>query len=307
MGYPIVHVTVSASESADDERLQAILLEIASQNPTVNIYTQSMGVSHSIEGRSISHLQWICDRLRDEHHFAIDVGPFKAILLETICEAVEAEGKYIRQTGGVGNYGHCKLLIEPKRFGEGYVFASTAPDDVLPREYIDSISRGVEQAIQVVVQSGRRLVDLKVTVVDGSYHAEDSNPTAFEVAGALAFQNAIKKACRVFLEPMMAVEIDVSDNLVMVVESQIHEHRGRIEGIEAENGRSEIRAIIPLAELLLPDCRELAEFPSDFFGYEPVFDDGNRSEDGPGVTANKPNSPRSRRGHEAASPDPENE
>ncbi|MGH9590195.1 MAG: hypothetical protein ACRD25_07350 [Terracidiphilus sp.] len=299
-GYPIMQVTVSASDSTDEERLQAILVEIAGQHLTVSIYTQPGGRAHFVEGSSKSHLQWICDRLQDKYRLAINVGPFKATLVETVRDAVEAEGKYIRQIGGAGNYGHCWLRIEPNKFGEGHMFASAVRDDILPHKYVDSIRRGVEEAIQIATQPGRHLIDLKVTVIDGSCHAEDSNPTAFEAAGVLAFQNALKKSSTVLMEPVMAVEIDVPEYLTMAVESQIHEHRGRIERIDAGNGRSEIRAIVPLAELLLPDSQELGEFPAEFIGYEPVSDDASPGEDEAGVTAPKPNSPRYRKGSEAA-------
>lgn len=303
--YPIVQVTVSARDSADDKRLQAILAEVASQNLTVSIYTEPTGNSHSIEGKSQSHLQWICEQFREKYHLPINVGKFKAVLLETIREAVEAEGKYIRQIGGIGNYGHCKLRVDPNKFGEGCQFASAVRDDVLPHEHVDAIRRGVEQTILVCVRPGRHLVDLKVTVIDGSYHADDSNPTAFEIAGTITFQNALKIASTVLLEPVMAVEIDVPEDFVTAVENQIHGHRGRIERVSAENGRSEITAIVPLAELLLPSSRELAEFPAHFHGYEPISDDGNSSENGAGVTANKPDSPRYRKGSEAVRPDSE--
>lgn len=303
-GYPIVQITVSASDTTDDKRLQAILAEIAGQQITVNIYTQPTERTHSIEGSSKSHLQWICNRLRDEYHLAIDVGPFRAILVETVRGCVEAEGKYIRQIGGAGNYGHCRLRIEPNNFGGGHMFTSAVRDDILPHEYVDSIRRGVEQVIQAGVLSGRHLIDLKVTVIDGSYHAKDSNPAAFEVAGLLAFQNALGKSSTVLMEPVMAVEIDMPGDLTMVIESQIHEHRGRIDCIDTRNGRSEVRAIVPLAELLLPESRELGEFPTEFIGYEPVSDDANPDECGMGVTAPKPDSPRYKRRAEAARPGP---
>lgn len=305
MGYPIVQVTVGASTSADEKRLEAVLAVIAGQNPTVNIHTQPVGSSHSIEAQGRSQLERICELIRDEYHLAINIGPIRAALLETIRDAVQAEGKYFRQVVGLGNYGHCILLIEPNNFGEGHTFASAVGEDTLPREFIDSIKRGAQQSIQLCVSSGRHLIDLKVTTIGGSYHAEDSNPTAFEVAGALAFQDALRKSSTVLLEPLMAVEIDVPENLVRAIKSQIQEHRGRIEQIDAENGWCAIRAIVPLAELLLPESQELADFPAEFVGYAPVSDNGNTDENGPGVTVNRPDSPRYRSGSVAARPTPE--
>jgi elongation factor G len=303
--HPIVHRTVSAADSTDDKRLQTALVEIASQDLTVSIISQQMRISHSLEGKSASQLESICDRLRDEYHLAINVSQPKAVLLETIRETGEGEGKFIRQIGGYGNYGHCKLHIEPNKSEEGYMFTSTVSDDVLPHEYVNSIDRGVQQAMQIGVLSGHHLVDLTATVIDGSYHVQDSNPIAFEIAGLTALQNAVRRASPVLLEPMMAVEIEVPEGLGDAIRHEIHRHRGRVERKVTVNDRSEIEAIVPLSELLLSSSRGLAEFPSEFAGYEPVSDDGISSEDGSGVTANKPNYPRPGRGSEAARPDPE--
>jgi elongation factor G len=225
-------------------------------------------------------------------------------LLETIRECGEAEGKFIRQIGGAGNYGHCKLRIESIKAGESYVFTSALGDDVLPHEYLSSIERGVKRSMQLGVHSGRHLVDLKVTVVDGSYHAEDSNPMAFEIAGMIALEHAFRNAAPVVLEPIMAVEIEVPEELEAATQNEIHQHRGRVETNVIANGWREIRAVVPLSELLVSNSG-IAVCPMEFVGYEVVQDDGSSDESGSGVTANKPNGPKPYRRSEMARPDPE--
>ncbi|MFZ0747663.1 MAG: hypothetical protein WAM85_24880 [Terracidiphilus sp.] len=305
-GPPIVRLTVTAEDGDDDKRLQAVLVEIAGQDPALRIDAEPRGIAHPLSGASASHLESICNRLRDEYHLTINVSPLEAVLVETIRKSGEAEGKFIRQVGGLGNYGHCKLHIEPIKSGQGYVFASEVSDNVLPHEYLSSIERGVQRAMRVGVLSGHPLVDLKVTVVDGSYHALDSNPMAFEMAATVAFKNAVRNAAPVLLEPMMAVEIEeVPQELAATIREDVSMHRGRIERDLTVNGWSEFRAIVPLSELLLSSSRLLAEFPREFAGYEPASDGGVSGDDGIGVPAIKPNFPRQGRSFQADTPDQE--
>jgi elongation factor G len=307
-GHPIVRLTVSAANSTDDNRLQTALVEIAAQDPTLRVDAQPMGIAHSLEGTSASHLESICNRFCDEYHLAINVSPPEAVLVETIRKSGEAEGKFIRQIGGLGNYGHCKLHIEPGKSDEGYLFASAVSHDALPDEYLSSIERGVQYAMRSGVLSGHPLVDLKVTVVDGSYHASDSNPMAFEMAGAAALKDAVRSAAPVLLEPMMLVEIEeVPQELADIIRDEVNLHRGRVDSEVTVNGWSEFRAIVPLSELLLSNSRLLAEFPTEFAGFEPVSDGGVSGDNGTGVTANKPSRPPHGRRSEAARPDQEDE
>jgi elongation factor G len=288
-GRPYLYLTVSAVDSGDDERLQKAMVEMDGHDPLTSVIPQPMQGSHIVEGETESQLDAICDRLRDEYKLSIKVGAPTVVLLETIREIGEAEGRYIRRTGGSANYGHCKLRIEPNVTGEGYSFISSVPGGVLPNEYVSSIDRGVQRAMQSGILRGFPLVDLKVNLIDGSYHAVDSNPEAFEIAGSIAFEHAARKASPVLLEPVMLVEIDVPDAFTAIVEPDIFQHRGRIDRMVSENGRSEIKAIVPLAELLASGFSSLAEFPTEFAGYEAVSDDGASDENGLGVTANKPN------------------
>jgi elongation factor G len=164
-------------------------------------------------------------------------------LLETVRKQAEAEGKYIRQTGGSGNYWHCKLRIEPGELGKGYEFINDIRVGKVPSEYIESIEQGIQAAMRQGVLGGFSIVDVKVTLYDGSYHETDSNPVAFTFAGSIAFKEAAKKASPVLLEPMMAIEVEVPEELVDLTRHEVYTHRGRIESNVAANGFNEIKAV----------------------------------------------------------------
>jgi elongation factor G len=291
-GHPIFHLVVSAADGADDKRLQTALVEIAGQDPSVGINTQPQERLYSLEGRAESDLESVCDRLRDEYQLGINVGALKAVFLETIRKHAEAEGKYIRQTGGMGNYGHCKLRIDPSNPGKGYEFINDIRGGAVPNKYIKSIEKGVLGAMEMGILAGFPVVDVKVTLCDGSYHEGDSNEMAFKFAGSIAFKEAARKASPVVLELVMAVEIEVPEELTSAIRSEIQTHRGRVENRLTANGFSEIKAVVPLSELLASSSRGLAEFPMEFAGYEAVRDNGSSDENGSGVTANRPNDPR---------------
>jgi len=203
-----IYVTLSAA--ADDERLRAALAAIAGEEPRVSINAQSER-TYTLSGSSESHMESICDRLRGEYQCAINASPIQAVLLETIRGQSEAEGKYIRQTGGSGNYGHCKLRIEPNEPGKGYEFVNEIESGEVPKEHIEHVDEGVQVAMERGILAGFPVVDVKVTLIDGSYHDQDSNEMAFKFAGAIAFKEAARKASPVLLEPVMAVELTVPE------------------------------------------------------------------------------------------------
>ena len=292
---PFVRRYLSAAEGADEQRLQMALVEIAQQDhPRVTINTRPNDNLYSLEGRAESDLDLICDRLRDDYHIAINVGPTQAILLETIRKPAEAEGKYIRQTGGSGNYGHCKLRIEPVEPGRGYEFVNGISGGSVPGEYIRPIDEGVQAAMESGILGGFPMVDVKVTLTGGSYHEDDSNEMAFKFAASIAFKEAARKASPVILEPMMAVEINVPDHstAITIIEREISQHRGRIDQLLRGKSSKSIRAIVPLSELLNSGLRGPYESPMTFAGYEPLRDNGISDDDRSGVTANKPRPPR---------------
>lgn len=307
MGRPILRLAVGAADVSDDQRLQKALEEIAAEkHPSGIINTHPRDRKYSLEGTTESELDSICDRLRDEYHLAIIVGAPTAILLETVRKRAEAEGKYIRQVGGSGNYGHCKLRIEPAEAGAGYEFINEIRGGAIPNEYIKPIEAGIIAAMGSGIVAGAPLTDVRVTLFDGSYHESDSNEMAFEFASSIAFREAAKKAIPVLLEPMMSIEMEVFEGFVQAVRSEVAAHRGRIERDElTATGLIEIKAIIPLSELLASASEGLAAFPMDFAGYEPVRDSHSPDDGTAGVTANKPNRPRLGSGFEMARRDPD--
>jgi elongation factor G len=303
---PILRLVVSPLNSADNTRLQAAVVEIAGQNTSVSVNAQSQEGHYSLEAMTESALDSICDRLRDEYHLLIDVSPPAVILLETVRKQAEAEGKYIRQTGGWGNYGHCKLRIEPAEPGKGYQFIDDISAGAVPSKYIDSIDQGIRAAMKQGVLAGFPVVDVKVMLYDGSYHETDSNPMAFTFAGSIAFKEAAKKASPVILEPMMSIEMEVPEELVAATRHEVNTHRGRIESSVTASGFSQIKAVVPLSELLVSSSG-IAVCPMEFAGYEAVRESGSSDENGSGVPANKPNGPRPRRRSEMARPAPEDD
>jgi elongation factor G len=301
-----MYLTLSTSDGADDQRFRAALNEIAATTPNISITTESQSI-YELSGNSKSQLESICNRLCDEYQLGINAGPIKPVFLETIRTQSAAEGKYIRQTGGLGNYGHCKLRIEPNDPANGYEFINDIKGGAVPKEYLKPIDDGIHGAMKLGVLAGYPLVDVKVTLFDGSYHESDSNEMAFKFAGSIAFKEAARKASPVLLEPVMALEIDVPEKMATTIRREISLHRGRIEREESINGFSEIKAIVPLSELLTSSSLASAEIPMEFAGYEEVSDDGSSTDRNAGVTANKPSHPRPRLRCVAAKPEMEDE
>lgn len=293
-----VCIGISAKNPSDDERLRRALSEIAVRDLQVSVNSQPEGVFHTVEGESTSQLDSVCNRLRNQY-LAINIDGPKPVFLETFRESCEAEGKYIRQVGGSGTYGHCRLHIEPRARGEGYFFISRVSRDVLPDQYASSVDHGVQIAMRSGGLHGYPLVDLNVTLIDASYHAENSNPAAFEIAGSTAFLSALKNTSTILLEPVVRFEIEGSGWYMEEIKQEVTRRHGRID----ETSVTEITATLPLSELLATSFRELGAFTMRLAGYEPVLGDEPLDEDASGVTANNPNSPRLRNRFEAVRPE----
>jgi elongation factor G len=304
--HDFLRLTLRAVSAADDMHLQAALSQISGQHKAVTFNVEPRDGVYSLEGRAESDLDPICDQLRDEYHLAISVGPPTAVLLETVLTKAEAEGKYIRQIGGSGNYGHCKLRVEPNEPGKGYEFINDIRSGVVPTEYIQPIEQGVRNAMQLGILAGFQMADIKVTLIGGSYHEVDSNEMAFKFAGSLALKEAARKASPVLLEPVMSVDASVPQGLAAATRQEIYSHRGRVESELTQDGFSEIEASVPLSELLVSSAG-IAARPMKFLRYEPIRDSGSSDEDASGVTAKKPNSPRPKRWSDATRPSPEDE
>ena len=222
------------------------------------------------------HLEIIVDRLLREYKVEATVGAPQVAYRETITKAVDSEGRYVRQSGGRGQFGHCKLHVEPLEPGAGYEFVNAIVGGAIPKEYIPSIDAGIQEAAKSGILGGYEVVDFKVTLVDGSYHEVDSSEMAFKIAGSMAIKEAFAKGGSILLEPMMKVEVVVPEEYLGDVMGNVNSRRGRIEGTEARGSGQIIRAMVPLSEMFgyATDLRSRTQgrgqFTMQFDHYEPV-------------------------------------
>jgi elongation factor G len=245
----VISVAIEPKTKADQEKMGIALARLADEDPTFKVRTDEDSGQTIISGMGELHLEILVDRMKREHKVEANVGEPKVAFRETIRKKAEAEGKYIRQTGGSGNYGHCKLRVEPNGPGKGYEFINEIKGGSVPREYIKPIDQGVQGALELGILAGFPIVDVKVTLFDGSYHEVDSNEMAFKFAGSIAFKEAARKASPVLLEPVMAVEVTVPEEHMGTIIGDINSRRGRIEGMEHAAGSQVIKAIVPLKEM----------------------------------------------------------
>jgi len=246
---PVISVAIEPKTKADQEKMGIALSKLADEDPTFKVRTDEDSGQTIISGMGELHLEILVDRMKREHKVEANVGEPKVAFRETIRKHAEAEGKYIRQTGGSGNYGHCKLRVEPNTPGAGYEFVNEIKGGVVPKEYIKPIDQGVQGALELGILAGFPIVDVKVILFDGSYHEVDSNEMAFKFAGSIAFKEAARKASPVLLEPVMAVEVTVPEEFMGTIIGDINSRRGRIEGMEHAGGSQLIKAIVPLKEM----------------------------------------------------------
>lgn len=282
---PIISRVIRPKIDTDWPRLQQALSEIRGQDGQTIVC-----------GTDEQHLESICNRIVHQYGIELDLGEPTVIYLETIRKPAEAEGKYIRQTGGSGNYAHVKLRIEP---GKGFEFTSDIKGGVVPQQFIEPIELGIREALQGGVLAGYEIVDVKVTLLDGSFHDFDSNEAAFRIAGAMALKEAARKANPVVLEPVMNVNVKVREEFMGTIMADLNGRRGRIEGIASEGHSFSIRAIVPLAEILRARTPEWPEYSVQFARYEVAQRRGGSGADEAGMTADKPNRPTGRRGSAA--------
>ena len=246
---PVISVAIEPKTKADQEKMGIALSRLADEDPTFKVHTDEDSGQTIISGMGELHLEILVDRMKREHKVEANVGEPKVAFRETIRKTAEAEGKYIRQTGGSGNYGHCKLRVEPNTPGAGYEFINDIKGGVVPKEYIKPIDQGVQGALELGILAGYPIVDVKVILFDGSYHEVDSNEMAFKFAGSIAFKEAARKASPVLLEPVMAVEVTVPEEHMGTIIGDINSRRGRIEGMEHAAGSQVIKAMVPLKEM----------------------------------------------------------
>ena len=246
---PVISVAVEPKTKADQEKMGIALQRLAEEDPTFRVNTDQETGQTIISGVGELHLEIIVDRMLREFKVDCSVGKPQVAYRETIRKKVRSEGKFVRQSGGRGQYGHCWLDIEPLKPGEGFIFESKVVGGSIPREYIAPIGAGAKEAMDNGVLAGYPMVDIKVTVIEGSYHDVDSSEMAFKIAGSMGFKAGCAKAGAVILEPYMKVEVTVPEEYMGDVIGDLNSRRGRIEGMEARNGVQLINAHVPLAEM----------------------------------------------------------
>ena len=303
--YSVLCVAISSLATDDGIRLGKALIEIARLDATIIVYSEPTEGQFVVAGTSQSHLEAICEQLRYGHKLMINIGEPKVAFRETIRRGSEAEGKYIRQTGGSGNYGHCKIRLAPSKRGNGYEFINDVKGGAIPKEFIKPIEQGIRDALDGGILAGYPVIDVTVTLYDGSYHDVDSNEVAYRIAGSIAFKEAAKKASPVLLEPVIAVEVKVREDLTGAIIGEINSRRGRVEGIENIGDWQVIKALVPMSELLGSSSRRIFEHPMKFAGYEPMPNGGWLGGTEPAVPAVLPKVPRRGLGSAAVSLDSE--
>ena len=246
---PVIQVAIEPRTKAGQEKMGAALVKLAEEDPTFRTYTDQETGQTIIAGMGELHLDIIVDRMLREFKVEANVGKPQVAYRETIRKAVRAEGRFIRQSGGRGQFGHVWLEVEPLEPGSGYEFVNKIVGGVVPREYIQPVDNGIKEALESGILGGYPVVDIRATIVDGSYHDVDSSEMAFKIAGSMAIKEAMRKADPALLEPVMKVEVTVPEDYMGDVIGDINSRRGRIEGMDALGGAQVIRSMVPLAEM----------------------------------------------------------
>ncbi|KPK48700.1 MAG: elongation factor G [Myxococcales bacterium SG8_38_1] len=246
---PVISVAIEPKTKADQDKLGAGLGKLAAEDPSFRAHTDEESGQTIISGMGELHLEIIVDRLKREFKVESNVGAPQVAYRETITKAVEAEGKYVKQSGGRGMFGHVWVKLEPLEAGSGYEFENKIIGGVVPKEYIPSVEKGIRDAMSRGVMAGYPVIDLKATLFDGSYHDVDSSQAAFEVAGSLAFQEGAKRAGIQLLEPVMDVEVRVPEDYMGEVIGDLNSRRGNVGGMDSVSGLQVIRALVPLANM----------------------------------------------------------
>jgi elongation factor G len=271
---PVISVAVEPKTKADQEKMGMALARLAQEDPTFKVHTDPDSGQTIISGMGELHLEIIVDRMMREYKVEANVGKPQVAYRETIRKKSEAEGKYIRQTGGKGQYGHAKIRLEPQPPGTGYEFVNDVVGGSVPKEFIKPIDQGIREAMEGGILAGYPMVDVKAILYDGSYHDVDSNEMAFKIAGSMAFKEAARKASPVLLEPVMAVEVVTPEDYAGTIMGDLSSRRGRIEGMEHLAGSQVIKAIVPLAEMfgyathMRSSTQGRAEYSMHFGRYE---------------------------------------
>jgi elongation factor G len=246
---PVISIAIEPKTKADQEKLGISLSKLASEDPSFRVRTDEETGQTIISGMGELHLEIIVDRLMREFKVEANVGKPQVAYRETITKKVKVEGKFVRQSGGRGQYGHVWLEVEPQEPGKGYEFVDAIKGGVVPREYIPAVDKGIQEAMNTGVLAGFPVVDFKVSLIDGSYHEVDSSEMAFKIAGSMGFKEGCHKASPVLLEPIMSVEVVVPEEYMGDVIGDLNSRRGRIMGMEGRSGAQVVTAMVPLAQM----------------------------------------------------------
>ena len=273
---PVISVAIEPKTKASQDKMTQALLKLAEEDPTFKTYTDEETGQTIIAGMGELHLEIIVDRLLREFKVEANVGNPQVAYKESIKSTAEGEGKYVKQSGGRGQYGHARIRIEPQPAGKGYEFVNAIVGGAIPKEYIGPVDQGIQEALQSGIIAGYPVLDVKVTLYDGSYHEVDSSEMAFKIAGSMAIKDALKKASPTLLEPMMKVEVTTPEEYMGDVIGDLNSRRGRIEGMELDNGAQHVRAFVPLSEMfgyatsLRSNTQGRANYSMQFDHYDPV-------------------------------------
>ena len=246
---PVIRVAIEPKTKAGQEKMGIALAKLAEEDPTFRTYTDDETGQTIIAGMGELHLEIIVDRLLREFKVEANIGKPQVAYKETIRKKVDHEHKYARQSGGKGQYGHCKIILEPNEPGAGYLFENKVVGGAIPKEYIEPVNQGIQSAMQTGVLAGYNVVDCKVTLYDGSYHEVDSSEMAFKIAGSMCFKEAMKMADPVITEPMMKVVVITPNDYLGDVIGDINSRRGQIQTMEDDNGATQVIAAVPLGEM----------------------------------------------------------
>jgi elongation factor G len=258
---PVIEVKIEPKTKADQDKLTIALQRLAEEDPTFRVKTDPETAETLIAGMGELHLDVLVDRMVREFHVAANIGKPQVSYRETIRRAADGNGRFVRQTGGKGQYGHAIIRIEPQEKGAGYEFVDKIVGGTIPREYIKSVDAGIREALETGIYAGFPVVDVKATLVDGSYHEVDSSEMAFKIAGSMAVKDAFAKANPAILEPIMRVEVRTSADFMGDVIGDLNSRRGQVEAVDSQGGTEVIRAFVPLSSMFgyVTDLRSMTQ------------------------------------------------
>ena len=246
---PVIQLAIEPKTKAGQEKMGIALSKLAEEDPTFRTWTDEETGQTIIAGMGELHLEIIVDRMLREFKVEANVGAPQVAYKETITKMADVDHKYARQSGGKGQYGHVKIKVEPNESGKGYEFINSVVGGAIPKEYIPAVDKGIQGAMKAGVLAGYQVVDVKVTLYDGSYHEVDSSEMAFSIAGSMAFKEAMRKGAAVILEPIMKVSVFVPEDFMGTVIGDLNSRRGQILGQEVNNGTAQVDSLVPLSEM----------------------------------------------------------